>query len=92
MTDVSAPSSPADRQKMKMMLSEVTNCMQRISDEKESIKEIVNEISGQFGVPKKIVNKVARTMFKRDFQDRVAEEEHFQELYETLVEGKTDKK
>ncbi len=88
MSDV--PSSPTDRQKMKTMLSEITHCLQRIDDEKESMKEIVDEIAGQYGLKKKIVSKIARTMYKHDYQDRVAEEEHFQEMYESLVEGKLD--
>lgn len=92
MTDVSAPVSPSDRQKMKTMLSEITHCMKRVDDEKEAIKEIVTEISNEFSVPKKLVNKIARTMHKCNYNDVQSENQHFAELYESLVEGKLDAK
>ena len=90
MTDhVSIPSNPADRQKMKTMLAEMTHCLQRADDEKESMKEIADEVYKQFGIPKKIINKLARTMYKRNYADLQAENEDFELLYETLVEGKS---
>lgn len=90
MTDhVNVPSNPADRQKMKTMLAEMTHCMQRADDEKESMKEIAEEVYNQFDVPKKIVNKLARTMYKRNYADLQAENEDFEFLYEALVEGKS---
>ena len=86
---INVPSNPADRQKMKTMLAEMTYCLQRADDEREAMKEIANEIQKQFGVPKKIVNKLARTMYKRNYADLQAENEDFELLYETLVEGKS---
>lgn len=82
------PSSPSDRQKFKLMLVEMTKCMQKIDDEKESIKEIANSAQEQFSVKKKLVTKLARTMYKHNYADLQAENEHFETLYETLVEGK----
>lgn len=85
---ITIPSSPTDRQKMKQMLAEMTHCLQRADDEKESMKEIAEDVHKQFDVPKKIVNKLARTMYKHNYADLQAENEDFELLYETLVEGK----
>jgi len=90
MTDhVNVPSDPAERQKLKSFLAEMTHCMQRADDERESMKEIAEEAYNQFNIPKKIVNKLARTMYKRNYADLQAENEDFEFLYEALVEGKS---
>ena len=85
---INVPSNPADRQKLKQMLAEMTHCLQRADDEREAMKEIADEAYEQFGIPKKIVNKLARTMYKRNYADLQSENEDFEFLYETLVEGK----
>jgi hypothetical protein len=84
------PSSPADRQKFKLMLVEMTKALQRIDLERESLKEIANSAQEQFSIKKKLVSKLARTMYKHNYADLQAENEHFETLYETLVEGKKD--
>lgn len=88
MADILAPSSPADRKKLKTMLSEMTHCMQRADDENESKKEIAEEASKQFDIPKKIINKLAKAMYKHNYDDITAENADFEALYEILVEGK----
>lgn len=82
---VSLPSSPADRKRMKTMLSEATYCKQRIDDERQSIKDIVGRIHEEFQLPKKLVTKLISTLYKQDYANRVAEEEDFQFLYEAIV-------
>jgi uncharacterized protein YpuA (DUF1002 family) len=84
----STPATPADRQKLMAALTEITRCMQRADDERSAKKDIVNTIHEEFDIPKKQINKIARTMHKRNYQDVVAEELDFQELYETVIEGK----
>ena len=84
------PSSPEDRKKLKTMLVEMTHCLQRADNERESMKEIASEIEEQFNISKKIANKLARTMYKRNYSDLQAENEHFEFLYETLIEGKNN--
>lgn len=78
----------ADRQKLKAMLVEMTNCLQRADDERESLKEIAENAEETFGVKKKLVAKLARTMYKHDYEDLQEENRHFEFLYESLVEGK----
>lgn len=85
---VVVPSDPNDRKKLKTMLAEMTHCLQRADSEREAMKEIANEAAEQFDIPKKIVNKLARTMYKRNYADLAAENADFELLYESLVEGK----
>ena len=90
MTDhVSVPSNPEDVLKLKTMLVEATHCMQRMDDERESIKDIIGDAFANFDIPKKALKKLATTMYKRNYADVQAENEDFEYLYEALVEGKT---
>lgn len=90
MTDVTVPSSPNDRSKLKTMLTEITHCMQRADDERESIKEIINDAYSKFDIPKKVLRKLATTMYKHNYEDVQAENEDFETLYEILVNNKKD--
>lgn len=82
------PSDPKERDKMKGMLVEMTHRLREIDSTREALKEIADEVTKTYGLQKKTVNKLARTMYKHDYADIQAENEHFEILYETLVEGK----
>lgn len=84
---VTIPSSPADRKRLKDMIVECTHCLQRIEDQKEAMKDIVETIQNEFTIPKKMGNKLARTMFKRNYDSLQQENEDFENLYELVVEG-----
>lgn len=78
----------AERKKFKSALSAVTHQFQLIDDQKESIKENVAELSDLYGLDKKTVRKIATTMYKHNYADVLEENRHFEELYETVIEGK----
>jgi ribosome-binding protein aMBF1 (putative translation factor) len=79
---------PEQRKKFKSALSTVTHYLQQIDDQREGMKETVAELSAEYGVDKKIINKLAKTMFNHDYGTRLEEEQHFQILYETVIEGR----
>lgn len=81
---VALPSSPADRQKLRTMISEATYCLQRADDEKEAVKDIIDVIHNDYGVAKKQIRKLVNTRYKNNFEDRSAEESDFEFLYEGL--------
>lgn len=83
-TTVSLPSSPADRLKLKTMISEATYCLQRVDDEKAAVKDIIDVIFTDYGLSKKHVRRLINTLYKQNYQNRVAEEEEFEFLYEAL--------
>lgn len=80
-----------DRKEFKTMLAEMTKCMQRMDDERENMKDIAKAAEDKFGIKTKIVRKLATTMYKHNYADVQAENEHFEYLYEALVEGRKNK-
>ncbi len=76
-----------DRKKMKAMIVEMTNCLERMESEKEAMKDIADVAEDQFGIKKKYINKLARTMFKHNYADLRQETEHFEFLYEAVIAG-----
>ena len=82
------PTNPEDLRQMKSMVVEMTNCLQRIEDEKEQMKDIAEACEEKFAVQKKYLTKLARVMFKHSYADLQTENEHFEFLYEAIVESK----
>ncbi len=87
--DLTIVSNPKDRQELKAMLVEMTNSMLRIDAEREQMKDIATAAQDKFGIKTKLFRKIATTMFKHNYSDVQAENEHFELLYEQLVEGKS---
>lgn len=86
MSDV--PTDPNARSQLKTMIVEITNCLSKIDGERQQIKEIVDDAAEKFDLKSKHIRKMATTMYKRDYANVVAENRHFEDLYETVVEGK----
>lgn len=76
---------PDQRKKFKQRLATVTHYLQIIDDQKEAIKETVEETAATFAVDKKLVRKLSNVMYKRNYADIQEENEHFALLYETLI-------
>jgi uncharacterized FlgJ-related protein len=82
-------SSPADRAKIKKMLGEVSNSMTRIEAERDLIKETIKEMSQEFNLSKRHLNRMAKVYHKQNFSREREEHEEFEELYTTIVESVT---
>jgi hypothetical protein len=80
-------SSPSDCQKIKKMLGEISNSMTRISSERDLIKETIKEMSDEFKLPKRTLNKMAKVFYKQNFHVEQANHEEFETLYTTIVDG-----
>lgn len=80
--------NPEEKKKFKSALAAITSEMQMIDDRRESIKEQYADLSSKYGLDKKIIRKIASTMYKHNYADVVDEMNHFQELYESLVHGR----
>jgi len=78
-------SNPADRLKIKKMLGEISNSMTRIEAEKDLIRETIKDMSDQFQLPKRTLNKMAKVYHKQNFQQEVQSHEEFETLYESVV-------
>jgi len=77
----------ADRKALKTMIVEMTHCLERIDGEKEQMKDIADAAEEKFEIKKKYINKMARTMYKHNYADLQQESEHFEYLYEAVIEG-----
>ena len=78
----------SDRAAFKTMLVEMTKLLQVNDDNREALKDIAAAAEEQFSIKKKLVGKLAKTMYKHNYADLQQENEHFSFLYESLIEGK----
>ncbi len=77
-----------ERLEFKAMLVEMTKLFQQNDDNREALKDIAAAAEEKFGIKKKLVSKLAKTMYKHNYADLQQENEHFSDLYEALIEGK----
>lgn len=78
-------SSPEDRKKVFAAIREISNSMTRMEAERDLIKDIVKDVSDNFQVSRKIVNKMAKVYHKQNLSQAVAEHEEFVEMYEEVT-------
>lgn len=83
-------SNPADRKKLLDCLKECSNSLTRIEGERDYIKEVVTDIAKQLQLPKRIMNKMVKVYHKQNYDEEVATQEQFEQLYETVVDLKTE--
>lgn len=80
-------SNPADRQKIKKMLGEVSDSMTRIAAERDLIKETIKEMSQQFNLSKRTLNRMAKVYHKQNFTREQEEHSEFEDLYTSIVQA-----
>jgi aspartokinase len=80
-------SNPADRVKIKKLLSEISGSLTRIEAERDLIKETITEMSKEFNLPKRTLNKMAKVYHKQNFSREQEEHAEFENLYVTVVEN-----
>jgi|APGre2960657423_1045063.scaffolds.fasta_scaffold04523_3 hypothetical protein len=80
-------SSPADRKKIKTMISEISDSYTRIAAERDLVKETIAEMSKEFELPKKTLNKMAKTYYKQSFLKEQQDQEDFELLYTNIVDN-----
>lgn len=78
-------SNPSDRKKIRDALTEISNSMTRIAAERDLIKEVVKDLSDQYQLPKKTINKMARVFHKQNFSEEQQQFNEFETLYEELI-------
>lgn len=78
--------SPVDKKKFLDSIREISNSMTRIEAERDLIKETVKELSDTFQIPRKTVNKIAKTYHKQNLTQEVQEHEEFVELYDSVTQ------
>ena len=84
---ITVPSSPTDRQKLKSSLQELVDSMTRVAAEKDHTKEVISVIKENFDLDPKYIRKMAKIMYDQSFSELQQENEDFELLYESIVEG-----
>ena len=79
--------NPADRKKINGALQEISNSMTRVGAERDLIKDIVTNLSEEFELPKKTVNKLARIFHKENFSQEAQEFDELETLYEEIIKS-----
>jgi hypothetical protein len=81
------PSDPRKLAELKAAVVDGTHIQQEIDMKKEALKDHNEAIADTFGIPKKIVNKLVRTMYKQEFATLQQENEEFAQLYESMADA-----
>ena len=76
-----------DKKKIKGALQEASNSLTRIDAERDLVKNIMNDTSKNFQIPKKTVKKLIHVYHKQNFSEEVATHEEFESLYETVTKS-----
>jgi len=84
--EVFIPTSPEDREKIRRVIRTVSDSFTRIEAEKKLIKDEISALVEQFEIPRKFLNRMARTYHRQNFKDVVDEQDDFEILYESVVE------
>jgi hypothetical protein len=74
-----------DKEKILGCLKEISNSMTRAEAERDLIKEILQKMQDEFEMPKKLSRKLARVYHRRNFEEEVADQSDFQEVYEKVA-------
>lgn len=84
MSNVIMPSNPSDLKKIDSALQTISDSMTRIDAEREMIKEVVDSVSEDHDLPKKLVRQLAKVWHMRNYAEEVTQQEDFQTAYEAL--------
>ena len=79
------PSSPADRQAIKQFLDAGSDALTRIALERETIGDIVNEVSEKFDLDKKYVRKIINLHYKSNLKEVDVEHNDVIDLYQAVT-------
>ena len=78
-------SNPEDQKKLLEIIKACSDSMTRAAAEKYLVKEAVGTISKELGIPKAIINKMVKVFFKQSYDEEVAIQEQFENLYQTVI-------
>lgn len=80
--------NPEDLKKFKGVLTTITHYLQIIDDQREAIKDTIEEAVTMYNIDKKVIRKLASVMHKSNYADIQEENSHIELLYEAIVAPK----
>jgi ssDNA-specific exonuclease RecJ len=78
------PSSDSDKQRIKGAMDEISASYTRIDAERDFIKDAVESLSEDVGIPKKYLSKMAKIFHKENVSELISEIEDIEALIETI--------
>lgn len=76
---------PAKKKELRNILFEMSGCLQRIKDTRESFNDLAVSIEEKFKIPKKVASRMGKTFFKGNFKDQEHEDTIFGEVYSSVL-------
>lgn len=74
-----------NKPKVLSCLQEISNSLTRVEAERDLIKEVLQRLQDEFEIPKKLSRKLAKVYHKRNFEEEVATQNDFVEIYEKVA-------
>lgn len=85
--NVNIPNNDQDRKNLQKSLDEIVNSMTRQDAERSFQNETLKELEDQYEIPKKVLRQVAKARQKDEYNEKSAEMDTFETLYEVLYES-----
>ena len=82
--------SKADRKKLKNAISELNDSLTRAAAEKDFQKEVIDNLSEELGVDKKLIRRMAKTYFRATYNSEREDFNTFEEFYELIMNATED--
>jgi len=79
------PTTPADKLKLLDALKEISSSMTRMEAERDLIKNVKKDVCDDLQLNRKVLNKLAKTYHKGNYNEEVELHKDFESLYETVT-------
>lgn len=83
-TNIILPSTDEDKKRIRGAMEEISNSYTRVEAERDFVKDAINSLSEDVGIPKNILRKMARIFHKQNMADVVSEVEDIEALMESI--------
>jgi hypothetical protein len=80
-----------DKKQIRGAVVEASNSLLRIDAEKDLIKNIIDGLYDTYKIPKKTLSKIIKVYHKQNFNEEVALNEEFEDLYQTVTTSEAAK-
>lgn len=77
--------SQEEKDRLLKAIKEMSNSLARAEGEREYVSEATKKISDDVKLSKKLVSKLVKTFHKQNFEEEVAINNEFEDLYNSLV-------
>lgn len=83
--EIVMPSNPADQEVIRKVLEDVVLEMRKKESISAVIKDHIDSLAETFELPKSLLKKMARTLYKDNYEALSKETETFEQAFETII-------